>query len=265
MDRNDLIDLAIRTSLPTPEGEVSTETSTELAQLFDYEQLRDRAERALKQNDLLTPTDNAWPLSAGSGVPALWVRGGVDRLQDLVADSVVITGSRVVTSYGTEVATDLTRAAVAAGVTPMNAGGFGVDGAVLRTCVADQQPAIIVVAGDPDRPFPHSHTELFQQVLDLGGVIVSAYGPGVPPSRSWFLARARMMSWLATRGSVIVESSARSGCLETARQTKQLGRNLYAVPGPITSAASYGTNDLLSTGDALAVSSADWLKSELTR
>lgn len=142
------------------------------------------------------------------------------------------------TSYGMTVAADMARAVARAGLTPVTGGGFGIDAAVIRACLNEEVPTVVVSSTGLTRPHPNAHAELFDQVVEQGGVIVSAYGPDTCSSRSTASERAATMAELATHGTVIVEAGIRSGTRATATRARAMGRRLYAVPGPITSAAS---------------------------
>ncbi|WP_373425636.1 DNA-processing protein DprA [Microbacterium sp. W4I4] len=102
---------------------------------------------------------------------------------------------------------------------------------------------IAVLAGGVDRAYPAGHTDLFARI-EQQGLLVSEVAPGVAPTRQRFLDRGRIMAALSST-TVIVEAGARSGSLRVANEAVELGRSVGAVPGPVTSAASYGSNILL--------------------
>ncbi|NDD82795.1 DNA-protecting protein DprA [bacterium] len=158
-----------------------------------------------------------------------------------------IVGSRKMTPYGhavtTKLATDLTRA----GVTVVSGLALGVDAAAQRAVVAAGGKTIAVLAGGLDAIHPASHAGLARQIVDLGGVLASEYTVGVPAHKSQFIARNRLVAALAD-AVIITEAAIKSGSLHTADFALDLGKPICAVPGPITSNTSQGTNQLLKNG-----------------
>ncbi|TCO49668.1 DNA-processing protein DprA [Actinocrispum wychmicini] len=208
---------------------------------------------------LLTPEGDDWPLGrltalAGHGVPlGLWVRGdGV--LTELAEPAVTVTGARASSEYGNTVARDLSDDLARAGVTVISGGGLGVDEAAHRGALAADGRTIAVIANGVDQTHPHQHARLYETVIDQGGLLVSEYPIGTPPTRIRFHARCRLLAALAA-ATVVVEAGHRSGALAVARAAHELGRWVYGVPGPIHSVTSKGVNELLRTGVATVASS----------
>lgn len=172
---------------------------------------------------------------------------GVDPNDILQGPCVAIVGSRKMTPYGnavtTKLATDLTRA----GVTVISGLALGVDAAAQRAVVAAGGQTLAVLAGGLDTIHPSSHAGLAQQIIDRGGVLVSEYAAGVPAHKSQFIARNRLIAALAD-AVIITEAALKSGSLHTADFALDLGKPVCAVPGPITSSTSQGSNKLLKTG-----------------
>lgn len=107
-----------------------------------------------------------------------------------------------------------------------------------------------------DVDYPADHGPLLREITDSGGVLVTEYPLGTKPRRTRGNARLRLVAALS-EATVIVEAGRRSPALAVARTASRLGRRVYAVPGPVTSATSGGTNELLRTGMATAVTCAD--------
>jgi DNA processing protein len=99
-----------------------------------------------------------------------------------------------------------------------------------------------------DRDYPRGHAELARRIV-ASGAVVSEYPPGVEPAPWRFPARNRIIAALSL-ATVVVEARERSGALITADFALELGRDVFAVPGEITSGLSAGTNDLLRQGAA---------------
>jgi len=109
-----------------------------------------------------------------------------------------------------------------------------------------------------DRDYPAAHAGLAREIAETG-LLVSEYAPGVEPAPWRFPARNRVIAGLA-RATVVVEARERSGALITADLALEEGREVFAVPGEITSGLSAGTNALLRLGATAATSGADVLE-----
>ena len=176
--------------------------------------------------------------------PRLYFRGGQDELLDLPA--VAIVGARSCSPYGAQVARELARELGAAGVVVVSGLARGVDGEAHRGALAAGGLTVAVLGCGIDRDYPRAHAQLAGRIAESGAV-VSEYPPGIEPSPWRFPARTRIVAGLA-RATVVVEARERSGALITADFALELGRDVFAVPGEITSALSAGTNDLIRQG-----------------
>jgi DNA processing protein len=122
---------------------------------------------------------------------------------------------------------------------------FGIDGCAHRGAL-DAGRTIAVLGCGPDVAYPNSHRSLWRQICEKG-LVISELPPGATPWRWTFPARNRTMAALAGM-TVVVEAATRSGSLITTDLAADLGRDLGAVPGPVTSRASAGPNGLLAAG-----------------
>jgi DNA processing protein len=198
------------------------------------------------------------PVQERGGVPiGLWVAGPV-RLHE-VAASVAVVGSRDSTSYGEQVAAEITAGIGRAGLTTISGAAIGIDLAAHRGAVAVGAPNVAVLACGADRDYPPRHAGLLRHLRQQGAVVSEA-PLGGSPQRVRFLARNRLIAALA-RGTVVVEAAARSGALNTLNWAQRLHRIPMGVPGPVTSVASRGVHHQLRSGGAsLVTSSADVLE-----
>jgi DNA processing protein len=196
--------------------------------------------------------DAPWAL-VGRGDPGL-----VDGLEPFGA--VTIVGARRATSYGREIARELGRELAAAGMVVVSGLAFGIDACAHRGAI-DAGRTIAVLGCGPDTAYPAAHRSLWRQICEKG-VVISEFPPGAVPWRWTFPARNRIMAALAGM-TVVVEAAARSGSLITADLAADLGRDLGAVPGPITSRASAGPNNLLAGGACLVRDAQDVLDAML--
>jgi DNA processing protein len=188
----------------------------------------------------------------------LHVAGSVDRLLELLEDDpVAIVGARRASAYGLEVARSLGRGLAAAQVTVVSGMALGIDGAA-HAGALETGPTVAVLAGGADRPYPARHRRLYEQIR-RSGVAVSELPPGTAPWRWCFPARNRIIAGLS-RLTVVVEAGERSGSLITADFAEQLGRDVAAVPGLVTSPLAAGTHSLLAAGAALVAGAGDVLE-----
>jgi DNA processing protein len=177
----------------------------------------------------------------------LYLRGGVDRLQTLTSEpAVAVVGGRQPSEYAREVAQEMGRGLAVAGVTVISGLALGVDAASHRGALAGGGGAIAVLACGPDIPYPRRHRRLYEEIVGRG-VVLSELEPGTQPFQWSFPARNRIMAALA-EAVVVVEAREASGSLITSTFAEDLGRDVLAVPGQVTSRAAAGSNQLLRAG-----------------
>ncbi|MBM9460406.1 DNA-protecting protein DprA [Nocardioides sp. zg-536] len=227
-------------------------------------------ERTLEQAErqgirFVIPGDEEWPeqledlteageLQQRGEVPAgLWVKGPL-RL-DRLGRSVAIVGSRSATTYGDQLASDLAAVVAAAGHPVVSGAAFGIDYAAHRGAVGAGAATVAVLACGVDRAYPAAHRDMLRY-LGENHAVVSEAPLGASPFRIRFLARNRVIAAL-TRGTVVVEAAVRSGALNTASWAERLNRVVMGTPGPLTSVASQGVNQLLRSGAATLVTGPD--------
>ena len=218
---------------------------------------------------LITPDDDEWPYLAFAGFrgftpeklklkPAgrpplvLWALGPA-RLDEITMRAAAIVGTRACTAYGEHVAADLAAGLVERDVAVVSGGAYGIDGVAHRATLAGDGVTVAVLAGGIDIPYPSGHSALLHRIASTG-LLITEYPPGVRPARYRFLTRNRLVAAFSG-ATVVVEAGLRSGAANTASWASMMGRPVCAVPGPVTSAASAGTHELL-RGDALLVTRA---------
>jgi DNA processing protein len=197
-------------------------------------------------------------LADGADAPVcLTGRGSAIPLGDLgVSDSVTVVGARRATGYGLEVSRQLGAECASAGLVVVSGMALGIDGAAHRGAL-ERGRTVAVLACGPDRPYPASHTRLYRRIVEHG-LVLSEMPPGTRPWRWGFPARNRIMAALS-RMTVVVEAARRSGSLITAEMAADAGREVGAVPGPVTAGPSAGTNELIAHGAALIRDGSDVL------
>ena len=177
----------------------------------------------------------------------LWLRGA--RADVLARPAVAVVGARSCSAYGAQVTRTLARELAAAGLVIVSGLARGIDGEAHRGALDARGPTVAVLGCGIDRDYPARHAELARRLVEAGGLVVSEYEPGVEPAPWRFPARNRIIAGLAL-ATVVVEARERSGALITADFALELGREVFAVPGEITSSLAAGTNRLIRQGAA---------------
>jgi DNA processing protein len=189
--------------------------------------------------------------------PGLFLRGsGAAEL--LGQRGVAIVGARACSSYGSQVSRLLGRELGGVGLVVVSGLARGIDGEAHRGALEAAGLTVAVLGCGVDRDYPAAHAQLATRISEQG-LVVAEYAPGVEPAPWRFPARNRIIAGLAA-AMVVVEARARSGALITADFALEAGREVFAVPGEITSALSAGTNALLRLGATPLTSSADVLE-----
>jgi DNA processing protein len=176
----------------------------------------------------------------------LYVRG---TLEERDAKAVALVGSRSCTSYGRRVAERLAAGLAQKGYTVVSGLARGIDGAAHRAALKAGGRTFAVLAGGLSRIYPPEHADLAREI-EAAGALLSEAAMAMEPMAGMFPARNRLISGLS-RGVVVVEAAERSGALITAQHALEQGRLVFAVPGPVDSAASGGTHQLLRQGAIL--------------
>jgi DNA processing protein len=190
--------------------------------------------------------------------PGLFVRGA-GSFELLRRPAAAIVGARACSPYGAQVARLCARELGAAGVVVVSGLARGIDSEAHRGALEAGTSTVAVLGCGIDRDYPAANRDLARRIAETG-VIVSEYAPGVEPAPWRFPARNRIIAGLAA-ATVVVEARERSGALITADLALDEGREVFAVPGEITSALSHGTNALLRLGATPLTSPSDVLES----
>ena len=190
--------------------------------------------------------------------PGLFVRGE-EEIALLARPAVAIVGARACSAYGRQIARSLGRELAAAGLVVVSGLARGVDSEAHRGALEASGTTVAVLGCGIDRDYPAANRELARQVAATG-LVVSEYAPGVEPAPWRFPARNRIVAGLCA-ATVVVEARERSGALITADFALEEGREVFAVPGEITSALSAGSNALLRLGATPLTRAEDVLES----
>lgn len=164
--------------------------------------------------------------------------------------AIAVVGSRKMTAYGRQVTEQLVAGLVQAGLTIVSGLARGIDGAAHKAAMEAGGRTIAVLGGGLNRIYPPEHKKLAEEIVQKHGVVVSEFVPDQPALPGNFPARNRIIAGLS-RGVVVTEAAEDSGSLITAKLALDQGREVFAVPGPITSPLSRGPLDLIKMGAKL--------------
>ena len=178
--------------------------------------------------------------------PVLYVKGNRFQSHELM---IAVVGSRKASTYGRTVAENLCREFAVKGITVVSGMARGIDSAAHRGTLRAGGRTIAILGCGVDVVYPPENTRLYQKILEIGS-IVSELPMTAKPDRRNFPARNRIISGMSL-GTVVVEAGSQSGALITADMALEQGRDVFAVPGNISSGSSKGTNRLIKQGATL--------------
>jgi len=179
--------------------------------------------------------------------PVLWVRGPVDLLNRF---GIAIVGTRHPSPYGTGMAEMLARDLAARGMVIISGMARGIDSFAHRGALAARMPTVAVWGTGIDVVYPKENKKLAEEILAIGGAIVSELPMGTFPAPQNFPRRNRILSGLSI-GVLVVEAGENSGTRVTARCAAEQDRDLFAVPGNVTNNGSWTPNTLIKQGAKL--------------
>ncbi len=209
--------------------------------------------RKLEGADVLVLDDGTYPslLREIADPPVtLYVRGRWEACLD--APCVAMVGSRRCSTYGQNVASMLARDLSSRGVTVVSGLARGIDAAAHRGALEAGGRTVAVLGTGIDEIYPRDNRKLAAEILEKGGALVSQFPLGTPPVPENFPYRNRIISGLSL-GTIIIEAAENSGSLITARLAMEQNREVFAVPGNVTSRNSFGTNYLIKGAGAKLV------------
>ncbi|MGH7501383.1 MAG: DNA-processing protein DprA [Longimicrobiales bacterium] len=182
----------------------------------------------------------------------LWTRGRVALLE---RPAIAIVGTRRNTDYGAETTRMLAADFARAGIVVVSGLAHGIDRHAHEAVLEVGGDTLAVIGSGIDVCYPRRHARL-QERIARDGLIVSEFVPGEYAMRHHFPRRNRLIAALSL-GVIVVEAPDRSGALNTATHALELGREVFAVPGPIGRESSAGTNALIRDGAGLVMDAAD--------
>jgi len=216
----------------------------------------DRADVAV-----LTPFDDAYPSILREIAQPPWVLYAKGRLELLERPAVAMVGTRVPTAYGRHTASAMAEELSEAGITVVSGLARGIDSKAHEAAMQGPGSTIAVLPTPIDTCYPAENASLFQRIAERG-LLVSETPVGTKLHPGQFHQRNRIIAALS-RATIVVEGARKSGSLITAKHALQMDREVFAVPGQITSPKSDGPNELIREGRARLLSETSQLFQEL--
>lgn len=179
--------------------------------------------------------------------PVLWVRGNIKILN---APSIAIVGTRRPTPYGVTMAEKLSRDLALHKLIIISGMARGIDSVSHKSALEVKTPTIAVWGTGIDVIYPKENKKLAEEILADGGAIITEYRLGTFPAPQNFPKRNRIISGMSL-GVLVVEAGEHSGTRVTARCAMEQDRDVYAVPGNVTTKNAWGPNTLIKDGARL--------------
>lgn len=171
----------------------------------------------------------------------LFALGNIELLKQ---EAIAIVGARQCSNYGKVIAKEIAKQIVRKNINVVSGLARGIDS---FAHIGAEGRTIAVLGSGLDIIYPKENIRLAKNILQMGGLIISEYNLGTPPDRMNFPNRNRIISGISN-AVIVIEAKERSGSLITAEFALEQGKDVYAVPGNITSKYSIGTNNLIKEG-----------------
>lgn len=173
----------------------------------------------------------------------IYAKGNIKLLN---RPQMAVIGTRFPTQYGIDIANRIVSQLSQNGYIITSGLALGIDTVAHKVALQNNKPTIAVLGCGVNTCYPKSHQAVYNEIIQTG-VVVSEVPPGVSVTRAGIITRNRIVSGLS-KAIVVVEGARKSGTMITARFALEQGREVFAVPGPLTSRLSDGPNYLISQG-----------------
>jgi len=242
-------------------GDIGEGRAKNIVSFSAWDMVQREIDYAEKNNiRLITIKDSSYPegLRRLPDAPlVIYVKG---EIKDDDKYAIAIVGSRMPTRYGLQVAGEISYKLASSGLTVVSGMARGIDSASHKGALNAGGRTIAVLGSGIDVPYPPENKTLMN-IIASSGAVISEFPIGTRPNRENFPRRNRLISGLSL-GVLVVEATGDSGSLITAGYALEQGKEVFAVPGNITSRTSKGTNDLIKKGAKL-IENADGIIEEL--
>jgi len=169
---------------------------------------------------------------------------------------IAVIGSRDCSSYGEKWCEKFVKELLEYNLVIVSGMAKGIDTIAHKTAIKYGGKTIAVLPSGFNNIYPKENVDLYKQIIDSGGAVISEYEPNVRADSKKFLERNRIVSGLSI-GTLVVEAEHRSGTSVTARLTKEQGKQVFCIPGSLDNPKSIGTNKMIQNGAKLVTSVED--------
>lgn len=216
---------------------------------IEYRRNLEKYEKYMKNNEIFIITQNSkqYPENLKHIYDSPFVLYGKGNKEILNKFSISMVGSRDCSNYGKYVAQKLAYELSKRNMVIVSGLAKGIDTFSHIGCIKACKSTIAVIGNGLDTIYPIENEKLYYKILQNNGAIISEYPLGAKPEKKHFPARNRIISGM-TKGLIIVEAKRKSGALITADFALEQGKEVFCIPGNITSMYSEGTNQLLKEG-----------------
>lgn len=186
----------------------------------------------------------------------LYVKGKIESFPFDTNVCLAIVGTRRPTSYGQQMAKKFSEELTEAGCIIVSGLAIGIDAVAHLACINSGGRTIAVLGCGVDIIYPAINSSLYYKIIEKDGLIISEFPPGQTVVKGLFIARNRIISALSL-GVLVIEGARDSGAMITARYAAEQGKEVFALPGPLTSKMSEAPHNLLKQGAKLVTSTDD--------
>lgn len=183
----------------------------------------------------------------------LFVEGDISVLN---RPGIAVIGTRDCSNYGEKWCEKFVKDLLEYNLVIVSGMAKGIDCIAHKTALKYGGKTIAVLPSGFNNIYPKENLELYKKIIDLGGAVISEYGPNVRADSKKFLERNRVVSGLSI-ATLVVEAEHRSGTSVTARLTKEQGKQVFCIPGSLDNSKSIGTNKMIQDGAKLVISVED--------
>lgn len=225
---------------------LSSDLRNKIYQAMHNEQFTDYIERILLQSEVITIFDSLYPSQLKESLDPpfiLFAKGDVSLLKKSIT---TIVGSRTPTKYSRQVLHTLIPSMVKQDIVIASGLAKGVDAIAHEETILAGGKTIAVVGNGLNYYYPRQNMNLQNEIIEKG-LLLSEYLPDTPPQKFRFPERNRILAGLS-ENVIVTEAKRQSGSLITANLALEANRNIFAVPGPLSSELSQGPNYLIAAG-----------------
>lgn len=183
----------------------------------------------------------------------------IGNIELLYEESFAIVGTRRISEYGVKICENFTKELVLRNIPIVSGMAIGTDTIAHKTSLKYGGKTIAVLGAGLNNIFPKENEKLFYEIIENNGLVISEYESNIKPQKENFPKRNRIITAIS-EGILVVEAAYRSGTSITARNAKEQGKSVFAIPGKLDSPVGVGVNRLIKEGAILTTNIEDILE-----